>query len=101
MTMPQDIPATELKSHKFDWHRCRAAVTLEAGKFPVRFRLRATQYIPECWFTIHEPDSYVNDEGVVMLYVHRLWLNPDGTIKRQAAFAKGTTDELMREVVRG
>ena len=59
--------------------------------FPKEFGLRA---FPDRVFTIDETASYVNDAGIVMLYVFG-----KADYGSSLAFAKGTTDELWRELV--
>lgn len=75
-------------------HRAKhgAVVTLAdtiAG-FPDRFGLRG---FPGDVFRCSATDSYVNDSGVVVVYTERL---VDG---RWYAFAKGSADEVRREMV--
>ena len=61
-------------------------ITKAAARFPKTFGLRA---FPSDKFTINERQSYVSG-GEVMLYVY--------TVDTMQAFAKGTPEELLREV---
>lgn len=63
-----------------------------AATFPETFGLRA---YPGDKFRVSQPSSYVNDSRVVMLYTEILM--PDG---KWSSFAKGTPQELRREVVK-
>ncbi len=68
------------------------AIDEAAAKLPERFGLRA---FPDKVFKINRSQSYVSDvDREVMLYTYVL--SDDGEWK---AFAKGTVDELLREVI--
>jgi hypothetical protein len=60
------------------------------AEFPKEFGLRA---YPNRRFNINKRDSYVNDRGEVLLYVH---INMGGN--HWSSFAKGTVEELKKEV---
>jgi hypothetical protein len=66
------------------------AVAKAINTFPKTFGLRA---FPGEMFCIDKQASYVNDEGVVMLYTA---VKRDGG--KWLSFAKGTAEELRAEV---
>ncbi|HSX23037.1 MAG TPA: hypothetical protein VLE97_09710 [Gaiellaceae bacterium] len=67
------------------------AIALRA-RFPHAFLLRG---FPGETFRVSCADSYVNEDGVLMIYTQR-W---DAERQTWLAFAKGTEEELLREIV--
>lgn len=76
------------------------------AKFPQTFGLRG---FPNSLFRISRFGSYVNDDGIVMLYTQRLvvdekpahsMLGFQGHNDRWLDFAKCTTEELFSQITR-
>lgn len=65
-------------------------IETEMAKFPPTFGLRA---YPEFVFRVNHSDSYVRDNGEILLYTD---VRHDGKWK---SFAKGTPAELRKELI--
>jgi hypothetical protein len=69
----------------------RKMIEEACAEFPKTFGLRA---FPGDVFRVDDYDSYLNDNGGITFYTHRL--NEKGEWN---AFAKGTKSELMAQIV--
>ncbi len=70
----------------------RDMIEKACAEFPKTFGLRA---FPGEVFRVDDYDSYLNDNGGITFYTHRL--NKENG--RWNAFAKGTKSELMAQIV--
>ena len=68
------------------------------AKFPATFALRGH----EGTFRVSPESSYVNDRGTITLYTQKFWKAPSplsATRDLWSDFAKGSPEELAREVI--
>jgi hypothetical protein len=74
------------------WQEDRDAVASAVASFPASFKLKA---FPDKTFRVSPYSSYVNDNGVIMLYTEVQVDYGSGW----ESFAKGTAEELRAQIV--